>query len=204
MYELTIAKNASSFIRSTRWSAPSDVAAGLQALSTQGAGPETPDEFVFHQRVIGEVQRAVAERTKALLADPASYAAANPDVQALLSKVDPQNPQTFQAYANATLALQGRLGVPPGQQHVLSRATAADIVANLTKDPNADMGSELDRLSKVYGNSYPQAFGDLVRLGKLPGSFMVLGSMDAPAQFVARQDLHTPFSRPVPQAASIS
>ncbi len=42
MYELTIAKNAGSFIRSTRWSAPGDVAAGLQALTRKAPGRRRP------------------------------------------------------------------------------------------------------------------------------------------------------------------
>jgi hypothetical protein len=209
---LHVATQAGRVFKGVQWDTPEQVNAAYQDLSS-GLGPistmirnkgitappgtaapgsdqETPEAYKLRTSILHQFQQQVAARQAALSADPAGYVANNPVVAAKAAAIDPKNPATFEDYANASMATQESLGVAPSDRHVLGASQAAAISKQLmAADPaTTDAGAQLDSIAKGYGKSWPQAFGDLVTLGKLPREYQILGSMDAPGQDTARVD----------------
>jgi soluble lytic murein transglycosylase len=167
-----------------------DVAA--PALPDDGTQPaETPDVAKLRGQVVQKLDQLLAAKHQALAADPASYAAASPDVQAAAKAIDPKDPATLASYLAANQAVQRRLGVAPSEVRTLSGPQISRVVQQLhSTDPSkADMGAAMDGLAQQYGSYWPAAFSDLVRVGKLSPDWQVLGAMDTPAQTAGRQDM---------------
>ena len=154
---------------------------GAPASATELA-PETTEQRLNREAILGVVQKQIAARATALRTDPAGYAAANdPTVTAAQKALDPKDPATFEAYARATVASQRNLGVAESDTRVLtpdqSQAKAKQLISG---DPaTTDAGAQIDGLAKQYGAAWPAVWHDLVRDGKLPGEWQVLGAMPA-------------------------
>jgi hypothetical protein len=147
-------------------------------------------DLLARQQLGNALNRAVTGRARQLASDPAQYAMADPAVRAAAQAQQANNtPQTTQAYVTATLAAQERLGVPAADRRVLSVAVAQNIAARIssadpgggtTREPSSAAG-QLQALASQYGAAWPQAFGDLVRDGKLAPEYQVLANIPTPA-----------------------
>jgi hypothetical protein len=139
-----------------------------------------PDEAV-RERDVAAWKAFTTRREQALQgpkADPASYVAHyDPGTMAKLKGVDPKNPASFQAYAEGTLAVQSQMEVPPGQQHILTREGASRIANAVIAAP--DPKAALDSLQNQWGKHFPQAFNDLVSLGKIPAAYQGIALLNS-------------------------
>ncbi len=178
--------------------ATGDIAANL---GDTGAAPvvDTPDNAELRQRVAQRYEAMLAQKHAALGADPAAFVAGHPTVQAAEAAIDPNDPATFQAYQRASLAVQTQLGVQ--NPRILGNAQVQDIVQKLSQtDPaKADIGQVLDATAKQYGSTWPQAFGELVKVGKLSPEYQTLAVMDAPSQVTARADFQRSLQAGTPE-----
>ena len=160
-------------------------AKGGAPLGDQAAAPDSPPDLAglaarLKQQALFEA--VVKRRQDDLTADPAAYVATrDPTVTAARQAIDPNNPQTFEAYAAAALAAQKRLGVADSDTRVLGTGQAQAQAKQLTSaDPSTtDAGAQLDALAQSYGNAWPSAWHDLVRDGKMPDDWQVLAQMPA-------------------------
>lgn len=210
---LTVARQAGSLFAGVQFASPDQEQSARAALAIPGAiasnqmrvqnhqvvppaagavttTDETPEATRIRLQMAARYDALLAQKHKALLDDPATFAAAQPDVAAKLQAADPQKPDSVVDGLNASLAMQRQLGLPDEKTRVLSNAQVSGLVAKLHGvDPaKGDMGAALDQLSKQYGDYYPQVMKELVTVGKLNPDYMVLGAMDHPAQTGARQD----------------
>ena len=139
-------------------------------------------------------ESVVQKRNADLMADPATFAASrDPALQPFAAAIqaNPKDPTANQNFATALLASQDRMGVPASQQRILTNGQVQSEVDQLhSVDPSkGSMTMALDGMAKQFGSTWPQAFGELVRVGKLDPAYQVLGSMTDPSQAGARQDL---------------
>jgi len=169
--------------RTMVWASPEEINGLYTSLAT---GPGADE---FRRRDLQAFSKAIDERDKLIFGsknpddpnfkrgDPGGYVQAFPGVAQLKQKLDPKNPATFDAYANASLALQDHLGVSEANRHVLSRAEATQLTTALTTQ-GADAKGMLDEMARRYGNHYQDVFRDMVTMGKLNPSYQLLGSLD--------------------------
>ena len=167
----------------------------LVAIEARQAGKLTDPsatDFARNQHYAQVLGSQIDARNKSLAADPAGFVAAAKTVQEARAAIDPQNPAPgTQAQIAASLAEQQRLGVAEGDRHALSNDEGAAAVKQIVGagDPGTvDMAQRLSQTQQLYGQYWPQVFGDLVR-SKLPAEYQVLANMDAPAQTVAAGDM---------------
>jgi hypothetical protein len=86
--------------------------AGTASVNGGEAPADTPDMIRLRTQLTGRIDQLLAAKHAALASDPAAYVASLPDIQARAKAVDPSDPATLSAYVTASLAMQGRLGVP--------------------------------------------------------------------------------------------
>lgn len=202
--EFNIAQRVGTVIRGTQWASPAelgdmvkDIDSGLGNLSTMmkvhaksmttgpgttGANPDADNAAYYRLRAgaARQLQAAIEQRNQSLFgtdADPAQYAASNPAVAAAAAKIDPKDPKTFEAFATATKAVQDHLGVPPDQQHVLSRGQALAQVDQLSKSP--DITGTMQQLEQSSGAGWPAVYRDLVTLGKMPPQYQAIPTLES-------------------------
>ena len=157
-------------------------------------GTVSPDGLARKLKQQAMFEQVVQKRNADLMADPATFAASrDPALQPFADavKANANDPAAGQKFASALLASQDRLGVPASQQRILTNSQVQSTVDQLhSVDPSkGSMTAALDGMAKQYGSTWPQAFGELVRVGKLDPAYQVLGSMTDPSQAGARQDL---------------
>jgi len=192
--KLSVAKMAGQAMVSAQWGTPEELAAVRDDLAT-GTGPlsatlrartgappvtgegDTPGQFAMRQKVLAHFDQLVAARRGLLNTDPAAYVAGNPLVQEAARAGTPQD------VARTILAVQEQMGVREDRRHVLSAAQAQDMVARITTmDPaKGDIGATLEGMKREWGDAWPRVWGDMVQLGKLPGTYKVFGAIDDPA-----------------------
>ena len=184
--------------------APTTAATGPSGLpmaqrdgDTTASGPaapaplaEAPADMRMRLQIAQRAQSVLQQRQQAIAADPAGYAAQQPDVSAKAAAIDPSKPQTMQDYAASTIALQKQLGVPDDKVRLLTNPQVSGLVSKLVKqDPaQGDSGAQLDQMATQYGAYWPQVFGEMVSQGKLPRDYQTLATMDQPGQVNGRQD----------------
>lgn len=169
------------------------VGPGVQPISAvapeDGAAPPDDQEtMALRDKVTERLEAMITAKHRALDADPVAYAAGAPTVRAAQAQVDPDKPDTFQAYVNASLAQQRLLGVQ--SPRILTNDQVQSITHRLSgADPaKDDVGQLLDQTANEYGSLWPQAFGELVQHGKLSPDYQTLAAMDTPGQTMARVD----------------
>lgn len=155
-----------------------------------GAEDDTGDAaFMKYRDQASAMVRQIAEQRGVALykpetADPAAYVLDHPQVKSAYDGVkwDQTNQdgtiQGFSDYAAQSLAKQAYLGVPDSGQHVLTRGQATNLTQSLMQ-PGGDPKATMDNLQKQYGQYWPKAFGDMVRLGNLPGAYEALPNLDS-------------------------
>ncbi|HYC64296.1 MAG TPA: hypothetical protein VEC14_06160, partial [Reyranellaceae bacterium] len=131
-------------------------------------------------------ERAIAEKRKALLKDPAGYAlAVSPRIAADLASEDP----AVAARGRAGLRqIQADQGVPAWRQRVLPEAAAHEEVARFKGLPPEQWADRIEALSRQYGPDFGGAMADMVRAG-LPAEAQVLAVLDRPTDAATRKDL---------------
>lgn len=187
---LADSKEDGQILSGVRTASPADLMAQREQLQLGLNEPNVPD-YAARRRRAQSFDTAVAARTKALGEDPAGYAAQySPTVAAAAAAIDGR-PETFAVYANATAAEQERLGVPAENRSILGANKAAQIAGQIAAlDPaKVNVGVEMSNVAQRFGEHWPQVYGDLVKHGKLPGTYQVLATMDRPDQIVAAGDL---------------
>lgn len=131
-------------------------------------------------------ERAIGEKRKALLKDPAGYAlAVSPRIAADLASEDP----AVAARGRAGLRqVQADQGVPAWRQRVLPEAAAHEEVARFKGLPPEQWADRIEALARQYGADFGGAMADMVRAG-LPAEAQVLAVLDRPTDAAARKDL---------------
>jgi hypothetical protein len=209
--KLRDAEKAGQFVGSIRASTPADNEKHRADLLAGMSDPQAPD-YEYRKRLFNIFETKLAEHEKQRDEDPALYAYKyHPGVGDTLTAafaeqnrpsppgataINPRVAETFNDYAQSTLAAQARLGVPEEKRSLLPNAMAMDEIKKITAlDPTKTNPVDYMRaLAARYGagqgvyDHWPQVFGDLVK-HKLPGEYQVLASMDRPDQAVAADDL---------------
>lgn len=156
---------------------------------TYEAEEDTGDAaFMKYRDQASAMVRQIAEQRGVALfkpetADPAAYVLEHPQVKSAYDAVkwDQTNQdgtiQGFSDYAAQSLAKQAYLGVPDSGQHVLTRGQAMNLTQSLMQ--SSDPKTAMDQMQKQYGQYWPKAFGDAVRLGNLPGAYEALPNLDS-------------------------
>jgi hypothetical protein len=155
---------------------------------------ESPTSFALRRQVLAKFVQLVNQREAVLNgphADPAAYVAAqDPVVQARLQALqnNPGDAGAQQAYEGALIAQQQALGVK--EPRLLSNDQVAEQVKTLTHTDPAQGSTTLalDAMAKQFGDQWPQAFGELVKVGKLDPQYQTLATMTEPSQGQARED----------------
>lgn len=188
--ELRVTRQAGDLFNGVKFASPADEQQA-KALLAPGATPGDTDQMRLRTEIAARYGQMVAQKHQAVADDPAGYAAQEPGVQARLGQVDPNKPETLGPALDASMAMQRKLGVADQDTRVLTSGRVKELVNQLnTTDPaNGDMGGAIDGLAKQYGDYWPKAFGELVRVGKLSPDWQTVATMDSPAQAGARTDL---------------
>jgi hypothetical protein len=161
------------------------------AGSVTAPATETPEDQNAREMILAKILQAVQRKHQTLAADPAGYAAAQEDVAPKLQAVDPAKPETLKPAMTALLAMQGHLGIPADEQHVLTNSQVQSIVKDwTTSDPaTTNIGAKIDGLREQMGEYFPRAMGDLVTVGKLAPQWQIVASMTEPGQEAGRAEL---------------
>jgi hypothetical protein len=139
--------------------------------------------YKYFPGVAEKLQAAFAEQTRP---QPPGSAAINPKIA-----------ETWDDYAQSTMAAQAYLGVPEDKRRLLPTGMATEEVKRITAlDPTKTNPAQyMAAVAAKYGagqgayDHWPQVFGELVKHHKLPGEYQVLASMDRPDQAAAADDL---------------
>lgn len=208
MAEFQIASRVGDVMRGLQWASPDDVAQAQQdiesgegvkslllhahakeAASGPGVAGAVPDAgtAAFYNLRAGaarQLEQVVTQRNQVLFgpsADPVAYVSSAPTVAAAAKAVDPAKPETFETYANSVTAMQNQLGVPPAQQHVLTRGQALSqtqaLMSNMDDPQAAFLG-----LKQSYGGGWDKAFQDLVMMGNLPPAYQAVATLEDPTE----------------------
>lgn len=184
--DLTMRRQAGIQYADLKWASPQQIRQVQQSDTRMLQGEDT-DHYQTRMQVVSMRNQMIDKRNQALAKDPASFVADNPTIQQAAQQVDPEKPETFQQYAQTVMAVQRNLGVQ--QPRILTDDQVHQAVRTLTNvDPaKQDVVPVLDGLEKQYGQLWPQAFGEMVRVGKMPSEYQVLANMDTAAQAGGRQ-----------------
>jgi hypothetical protein len=187
--EFAIAQRVGEVMRSMRWATPQEIAAaqhdiesGQGVLSEQmrghakgaasgpgaaGAEGEGGEGMYFNLRLGAshQLENLINRRTQMLTganADPAAYVRAAPTVAASTKALDPQKPETFAAYATASLAVQDQLGVPRDKQRILTNDAAAALAARWSNPDQAGGATvvmkEIEQQAALWGDRWPEVY----------------------------------------------
>lgn len=144
---------------------PEDRAAIAAAIAPKGgAGSYAADADVY-----GRVVAALKDQAEAIQADPAGY---------VVRTVGP-------VAGDELMEWQRRLGIPAGQERLLTKAQAAEIVGRLSTARGEGRADAIQALEGEYGADWPRVMGQLAAAG-LPAEYRVLAMVDEP---VARAEL---------------
>ncbi|MBM3099129.1 transglycosylase SLT domain-containing protein [Gluconobacter cerinus] len=184
--DLTMRRQAGIQYADLKWASPQQIQQVQQSDSHSLQGEDT-DHYQARMKIVSMRNQMIDKRNQALLKDPASFVSDNPNVQQAAQQVDPEKPETFQQYAQTVMAVQRNLGVQ--QPRILTDDQVHQAVQTLTNvDPaKQDVVPVLNGLEQQYGQLWPQAFGEMVRVGKMPAEYQVLANMDTTAQAGGRQ-----------------
>ena len=158
--------------------------AATTGAGTTGADPDgTGDISFFRRREVAarQINSEIQKRNALLVgpeADPVSYVATSPAMRQAEAGTRPNDPTSFERYATASLGMQGFLGVPEAQQHVLTRAQAITVAGQImsSQDPKATFA----QMQSNSGGAWPSVFRDAISLGRLPPAYQAVQTLDDP------------------------
>jgi len=211
--ELTIRRNAGDFTRAAQWATPAQEQAIREYLAVPGSlaaqlprkdghmlglpaqpavpGVESSENAALRLRIAAKFEEGLTRKHQALLSDPAAYTASAPEMAARAQAIDSAKPETQEAYIDASLQLQRQLGLRESQTRVQTDSQIASISDTFahTDPATADTGAMIDSYKKQLGKHWPQAYGELVRIGKVSPEIQLIADMDRKGQAFARADL---------------
>jgi lysozyme family protein len=190
--EVEVADQVGAAMRGLRWASPEDVdgfrqniesgegiaSASIKArrgMASTGPGvagvrpdPDEEQAAQFRLRVAlsRRFEAQIAQRDAVLNgqnADPAAYAAAEPNVARAVKGLSTNTPAAYQAYATATLGVQSHLGV--SQPRVLTKEQAEKF-ASRWANPDANGGAtavakEIEQQAALWGDHWPQVYREI-------------------------------------------
>ncbi|SNS15760.1 hypothetical protein [Pseudomonas segetis] len=131
--------------------------------------------FQQDAKLYGTLINAASRLGSEMQSDPAQYVAARSQiVKRAAQGLSSGDPADADAYANATIAEQQRLGV--ASPKLLTDNQAASIAASFsnTTDGGDNAAKMIEQLQGQWGKHWPQVFSQLQ--GKLPGAALVIGT----------------------------
>lgn len=179
-------------VKKVKWATIPEVQA---IVDERRAMLDSPEDFAQNAQDLNGLGMVLEQRFKALADDPAAYVREEPTVkrayEALQAADEVGHSTAARAYANASMALQERLGVSKSEQRILSNADVAEIAARFSEQPEGGQNAAglMGALETKWGSHWPQVFGELTEHGKLPGPAMVVGTMNLPEQARAAEQL---------------
>lgn len=185
--DLRMRQQAGTEYADLKWASPQQIAQVQKHDQDMLQGADT-DHYKTRTQIVSMRDSMIQKRNEALQKDPASFVADNPLVQQAAQQIDPEKPETFQNYAQTVMSVQRNMGVL--QPRILTNDQIRQAVQTLTSvDPSKqDVVPVLDGMEKQYGPQlWPQVFGEMVRVGKMPAEYQVLANMDTPGQAAGRQ-----------------
>ena len=158
--------------------------AATTGAGTTGADPDGTGDIAFFRRrevAARQINSEVQKRNAALVgpeADPAAYVGMSPALRQAEAGTRMNDPASFERYATASLGMQGFLGVPEAQQHVLTRAQALNLAGQISgsQDPKAIFA----QMQTAWGGTWPSVFRDAISLGRLPPAYQAVQTLDDP------------------------
>ncbi len=166
-----------------RFAGPEEVAAQVEKLRPESGA----EDYVQKARTYSAVASYADSIVKARTQDPAGYALQEPSVRQAFNAAT-KDATYLPSYIEKSLALQQQMGIPEQDRKILPAGQAKSEVNRIAAmDPEKAADSMLG-LQTQYGRYWPQVYGELVK-AKLPPEYSVLGTLDSPADSVARKDL---------------
>ena len=132
--------------------------------------PTTADRFQRESRQYGNLVKAVQARSTQLAKDPSKYVLENDDVRNEFDTYSQTGVGT--SYAAATVAEQGRIGVPSQMVTILPKETASSLVAEYQKG-GQNAAEFMQSLRNSWGEYFPQVMRDLNQAGLSPTAQVV-------------------------------
>jgi hypothetical protein len=161
-----------------------------QAANRAILANSTGETYDRQRRLSDAFDKAAETHIRALEGDPAAYVGStNPQIEVARQTMAAQTPDqavaahsagqptAAESYATKMLAEQDRLGVPPDEQHVISKITAPQMVQQITADPER-AAAVIKTLQATWGSAWPEVWKDLTTVGKLPPAYQMVGALD--------------------------
>ena len=190
--EIQRAERLGSDVREMRFASPDEISAMVTARND--ALMANPGNFRQNQRDLSRLTQAIEERNKALVNDPARFTMQDDRVREKMERAqETGEPDDFDRFANATIAMQERMGLTPDQQRVAPEQYIQQQVARLSRAGVEEGGQNsyvaVQQLREQWGKHWPRLFGDMIEEGELPGPVMVMANMERPEQQRAAEEL---------------
>jgi hypothetical protein len=181
---LADAKTEGGFRAEISNSTPQQIADRQAQLEQSMKDDPQATNFTGRAKLLHQYIQVAKDQKEALDKDPGAYVRQNSpiikqkyaDYLATLNGPPAAQGPAFADYAQATLAQQGRLGVPPEQQHVLPKAEAQSHAMDIARDPEKSP-QQMQRMAAAAGDAWPQVWNDLITQGKLPAGYQVVGQL---------------------------
>lgn len=180
----------------------SEIAATLQRYKPS----ENSDTYFADQQVYENLMKVADQQVRLLHEDPFTYSRQNPLADEAWKQVEnlpkDASPETVVRITETALetsaAIQRQLGVPENSISVMSRDSARTLAGQLNQGTPEQVQQTLSLMSRTYGEFYPRAFADLVRLpeGERANAGMQLVALHVGKPFLADfiQVMRTPMA----------
>lgn len=180
-------------LRLNKWMGPiaNGSPADIQRVRQEVA--PVPGSVDFDQQVKDQaaVEKAIADRDKALKDDPALYVIQNdPQALAAFQQVEGADDPRPQAGADKRLAVetikqaQVRMGVNPAEVRVMPAALADQLVSDIVNAPTDQVAMQLDEVAKDYG---PEGLAQVASSKGSPPTVKLAAFADDPRDGLIRQ-----------------
>lgn len=204
--ELNVAKVTGQAVAGLMLASPEQIAAA-KADITSGQGPvsdmlrksygytgteaDKARESATRIEFQSAFERALAQRDKAIAADPALYVHRDETVKAALTVLqNDRSPEGWKQYVVATNAAQERLGVTESNRRILTDQQKQNLVDAINRANPKGAADFLEGLRTQVGDeNWPQVFGELTRGNSgIPTGYIALATID-PNDAVGRTTL---------------
>lgn len=204
--ELNVAKVTGQAVAGLMLASPEEVANARTDISTgqgplsdmlrnsygyQGTEADKAKETATRIEFQAAFDRALAQRDRAISADPALYVQRDETVKAALTVLQrDRSPEGWKQYVIATNASQERLGIPESNRRLLTDQQKQNMVDAINRANPKGAADFLEGLRNQVGDEYwPQVFGELSRGNNgIPTGYIALGTID-PNDAVGRTTL---------------
>lgn len=135
--------------------------------------------FADQQHAQDIIGKAIDDKWKSIHDDPAAYVmSAAPEVQQAFAGAA-QDPRKTSAAMASIDAAYDKLGLAPQDRHLLTKDAAYRLAGGITANP-AQAPDAIKQMQAQYGQYWPRAWNDLVKVGKLPVAYQAMSALDDP------------------------